>query len=207
MSGKTRDWLIFVAGAIVCVLCYWPSMHGELLWDDKHWLTDMALDPGNYTKIWLTLDMPDYWPITNTLYNVEYLLFEHDYIGWRTISLSLHLACCALLFIIARQWEIPGALIATLLFMLHPVDTATVAWITQQKTLLMTFFLAWSTIHLNLWLKGTRANLMPSEVGVCELVSGLGTVAGKEASPRRGSSMCREAPLMPLSPDRKMSLH
>ena len=150
MKNAYTDWLIFSLGAILCALCYGPSLEGEFLWDDMMGtINSLVTSPGQLDDIWFTLIDYDYWPLTKTLLWIEYRLFGEWPTGYRIISLALHLVIAGLLLKLARQWKIKGAAIATLLFLLHPVAVPVVAWITQQKTLLMVLFVILSTIYLD----------------------------------------------------------
>jgi len=158
MSKQTKDWIIFVLGAAICAFCYWPSLNGAFIWDDKiGTISSIVTAPGHLGDIWFTLLDYDYWPLTKTFLWVEYRVFGETTTGYRIISLLLHIIVAALSLKLARQWKIKGASIAAVLFLLHPVAVPVAAWITQQKTLLMMIFIILSTINLDKWAVGRRS--------------------------------------------------
>ena len=125
-------------------LAYWPALTGGFMWDDDTLVTESALvkaADGLY-RMWFTTEPLDYWPLTNTL-----LLAGVAAVGHALRRVSRHEPAAA-----HRQRAAavghppaavdPGRLLAALLFVLHPVNVESVAWIAQRKnTLSMVFFL------------------------------------------------------------------
>ncbi len=117
-------------------------MHGEFVWDDDLLITKNALitEPSGLGSIWFSSRPIDYWPVTNTTYWVEWRLFGTNTTGYHAVSLLMHLTCCFLIWRVLRQLGIPGSFLAALFFAVHPVNVESVAWISQQKTLLALLF-------------------------------------------------------------------
>jgi tetratricopeptide (TPR) repeat protein len=132
------------------LLAYWPSLRGPFLWDDGLNVTRNRLvtQPGGLSRIWFSTEPADYYPVTFTVFRAEWLCWGNRPTGYRVVNLLLHIANALLLWRIFRALELRGAWLAALLFALHPVNVATVAWITELKNLLAFAFagltaLAW----------------------------------------------------------------
>jgi protein O-mannosyl-transferase len=132
---------VLVAAA---VLAYWPALSGGFVWDDDTLLTESALVKAadGLHRIWFTTEPLDYWPLTNTSFWLEWRLWGMHAAGYHVTNLLLHVGSALLLWAILRRLAIPGAFLAALLFVVHPVNVESVAWIAQRKnTLSMVFFL------------------------------------------------------------------
>ncbi|MCA9232055.1 MAG: tetratricopeptide repeat protein [Planctomycetales bacterium] len=142
--GPRNPWRV-LALLVLILLAYGPSYRGENLWDDDYLIfRNPYLQANNALEtIWLTTRLPDYYPVTSTLFWVELQLFGDNPFGYHVVAIALHAANALLLWRVLAQLNIPGAYLAALLFGLHPVCVASVGWISETKnTLSMVFYLA-----------------------------------------------------------------
>jgi tetratricopeptide (TPR) repeat protein len=129
---------------VAALFCYFPSLNGGFLWDDDRLLTESRIIKASdgLHRIWCSTEAVDFWPATNTLLWIEWRLWEMNPVGYHVTNLITHVAAAWLIWIILRKLSIPGALLAAMIFAVHPVNVESVAWITQQdNTLAMLFFL------------------------------------------------------------------
>jgi tetratricopeptide (TPR) repeat protein len=164
MRSKSLAGVCLIAG--VALLCYWPAMWGGLLVDDEA-LTQSAIikAPNGLLRIWGSTEPTDYWPVTNTVFWIEWRLWGTDPAGYHFVNLFLHIIDSLLVWVVLRKLSIAGAFFAALLFALHPVNVESVAWIAQCKNLLaMCFYL----ISIFCWLQSASkrtATTRTSDVG------------------------------------------
>ena len=124
------------------VLAYLPVLLGDFVFDDP---TYVGLFPAAglgeaLQRIWLTTDLPDYYPVTRTLFWLEDRLWRGHPSGYHAVNLALHGANVLLLWGLLRRLRLPAPWLASLVFALHPVNVQAVAWISQRKTLLAAGF-------------------------------------------------------------------
>jgi protein O-mannosyl-transferase len=135
-----------VAGVLLIVgsifLIYWPAIHGGFVMDDDLLLTDNPLikAPDGLSRIWLTRESVDYWPVSNSSLWLQWRLWGINPPGYHVINLLLHIADCLLIWLLLAGLAIPGAFLVALLFAVHPVNVESVAWISQHKNLLSLLF-------------------------------------------------------------------
>ena len=142
-----QDWKSSVVwtGVIVLmtVVVYIPALRGNFVWDDNNLIVEnpmVGAHDGLY-RFWCTTEAPDYYPLTWSLWWLEWRAFGKNAMGYHIVNVLLHAINAVLVWIVLRKLRIPGAWLAGLLFALHPVNVATVAWISEQKnTLSMLFY-------------------------------------------------------------------
>lgn len=144
-SRPGRDWpgiarvLLLV---VATVLCYAPSLSGGFLWDDRLLVADDPLikSPTGLWHIWFSTVPFDYYPLTYTSFWLEWPRWGSDPLGYRAVNLALHLGGALLFWRLLAVWRLPGAWWAALLFALHPLNVASVAWIAERKNVLSLIF-------------------------------------------------------------------
>jgi len=138
--------------AVVAVLAFLPALRAGFVFDDWIILVQQPLirAADGLRRIWFTAEAPDYYPVLWTAWWLQWRLWAASPLGYHLVNLLLHAANCVALLHVLRRLRIPGALFAVLLFAVHPVNVATVAWVSEQKnTLSMLFFLATVLAYLN----------------------------------------------------------
>jgi tetratricopeptide (TPR) repeat protein len=151
MRPRTEILLAAVLAGLVG-LAYAPSLRGPFLWDDATYITrnPLVTAPGGLARIWFSTDTKDYYPLTFTVLRAEWLLWGDNPWGYRLANILLHIANALVLWRLLSRLRIPGAWLAALLFALHPVNVATVAWISEVKNLISFLFAALAALA---WLR------------------------------------------------------
>ena len=139
-----RSWLLALTLVLVTFAAYTPVWHAGFIWDDAHHITDNQIvkaSDGLY-RTWFTTEPADYYPLTESLWWLEWRLWGDSATGYHMVNVLLHAANAALVWMILQRLKIPGAWLAALVFAIHPVNVATVAWISEQKNTLSMLFYA-----------------------------------------------------------------
>ena len=139
-----KPWLLALALMLVTFAAYMPVWHAGFIWDDKELLTEnrMVKAGDGLYRFWFTTEAPDYYPLTWSLWWLEWRAWGASAAGYHAINLLLHTVNVVLLWLVLRRLQIPGAWLAGLVFAVHPVNVATVAWISEQKNTLSMLFYA-----------------------------------------------------------------
>jgi len=144
LPSQPEDWRRLAGGAALILLAvfavYWPALRGQFLWDDFLEVHRNPLLTGEQTPsaIWFHVD----FPLTYLVFWLEWLVWGNHPVGYHVVSVLLHVSSALLLWRVLAQLKVPAPWLAAMLFAVHPVCVASVAWIAELKnTLSLPFFL------------------------------------------------------------------
>ncbi len=131
---------------IITAIAYSPCLKNGFVWDDEvyilknYLIKNISMD--NLKAILTTPVMGNYHPLVIISYAWEYFFFKLNPIPYHAVNLILHLLNCVVVFffILRLSRSIPVAFITGLLFGIHPLHVESVAWISERKDVLYTFF-------------------------------------------------------------------
>ena len=155
-EGRSTDtkafWLTAGGIALLAFVTFAPAIRGEFFFDDEILIVKnpRVTEPGGVWESWTTLKQPDYYPLTWSLLWVQWRLWGDEPGGYHVVGILLHCMSSVLVWRVLVRLRVPGALVAALLFAVHPTGAESVGWISEQKnTLAMVFFL----LTIWAWLK------------------------------------------------------
>jgi tetratricopeptide (TPR) repeat protein len=151
-TSPRQKWLFVLFLFVATILAYQPAWHAGYIWDDDKYVTDNPLlsAPDGLRRIWFSpKDTPSqYFPLTYTAFRIEHAFWGLNPAGYHWINILLHAINAVMVWQLLKRLKVPGAWLAAAIFALHPVQVESVAWISEQKSLLSFFFflaalLAW----------------------------------------------------------------
>ena len=122
----------------VTLAVYAPVWHGGPLWDDAQHLTSADLASGHgLWRIWFELRATQqYYPVTHSVFWLINEIAGSSLLAHHLVTMLLHATSGFLVAVILRRLAIPGAVLAAVIFTLHPIQVESVAWITEIKNTL-----------------------------------------------------------------------
>ena len=126
---------------------YGTTLYFDFEWDDYFYIEQnlriRGLSLAHLQAIWSNPHVGHYAPIHQTVLAVLYYWSGLEPFGYHVAQLLLHAACVCLLYLTLKDLESTRiALLASLLFAVHPTSIENVAWIAETKsTLAFLFFL------------------------------------------------------------------
>jgi len=160
-EGPTaRTILCAAALATLTLVVFFPALSAGYIWDDDvvfentllrsaHGLWTLWTNPGAFTH---------YFPLSYSSFWIDYHLWGTQPFGYHLVNLLFHAANAVLLYLLLRRIGLRGAWLAAALFAIHPVQSASVAWVVERKNLLCGLFYL-SAFHA--WLSFERAPRRP----------------------------------------------
>ncbi len=143
-NSRIATWRAIGAIAIVAVtaLVYWPALRGNFVWDDEQLITGNPLlrNASGLVEIWTGGRTADFFPLTNTVFWIEWHLFGNNPAGFHIVNIILQAVDALLVWLVLSRLKIPGAWLAGLIFAIHPINAESVAWISELKNVLSLFF-------------------------------------------------------------------
>jgi len=130
---------------VVTFVVYLPSLdNGFLNWDDNAYVTENPLLAHPTLHDLLTIPIAgNYHPLTMVSLVVNYRLSGLDPASYHWLNLWIHLANTALVFLFVRKlsggrfWT---TIVTSAFFGIHPTHVESVAWVSERKDVLYTFF-------------------------------------------------------------------
>ena len=139
-------WLL--CGLAFCALAfaiYWPALWGGFVADDWNYIVDnpfitpfgaqsasALFDPFGGATFYVV----NYAPVHLLAHGLERAIFGSAVLGYHVVNLLVHLGVTGLLIALLRRSGVPdvAALMAGLVFLVHPANVEAVAWMSQLKT-------------------------------------------------------------------------
>ena len=162
---KGRVTGMVIALVIITGFAFYPSLlNGFTNWDDDRFVIDNRLitdlswkniaDIFDYRDYRVSEDPESerkgyrYVPLTFLSFAVEYNFFKLSPQMYHITNLALHLLNCILVFwfVFLLSGRRLVSFVAALLFGIHPLHVESVAWVTERKDVLYSFFFMWAMI-------------------------------------------------------------
>ena len=169
---------IWLALVLATAAAYSPAWFGGMLWDDDAHVTPEPLRSWNgLVTIWLDPSATQqYYPVSSTAFWLMAQLWGSHTLGYHLVSIVLHATSAFLIVVILRRLGVAAAMVAAVMFALHPVQVESVAWISEIKnTLSGVFFLGSLLAYLRFDASRGRASYLVA-LGLFVLALGSKTV-------------------------------
>jgi tetratricopeptide (TPR) repeat protein len=133
------------------LVAYSPAWRGGMLWDDDGHITPPQLrSAAGLFRIWFEFGASQqYYPVLHSAFWALHRIWGDNTLGYHLVTICLHAVSAWLLALILRRLKVAGAVLAAVVFALHPVHVESVAWISEMKnTLSGVFYLAAALAYL-----------------------------------------------------------
>ncbi|MFA5093941.1 MAG: tetratricopeptide repeat protein [Candidatus Omnitrophota bacterium] len=155
--------VLFILIVITFVSLYPCLCNGFTLWDDNRFIAENKLvrdiSPRNIKTMFTSAVCENYAPLAMLSYAVEYRIAgTDDPFIYHADNLILHLANCLLVFwfIYLISGSAAVSFITALFFGIHPMHVESVAWISERRDVLYSFFFMLSLIFYIRYLRGAK---------------------------------------------------
>jgi protein O-mannosyl-transferase len=125
-----------------------PAVRGGFVLDDNPLIIEnpMVKASDGLYRFWLTTQATDYNPVSWSFWWLQRRLWGENPIGYHLLNVLLHAANAVLVWQILQRLKIPAAWLIAAVFAVHPVNVATVAWVSGQRNTLSMLFYALSIL-------------------------------------------------------------
>lgn len=139
---------------IAVISAFAPATKNDFInWDDPVYVTKNVylrqISSSNIKALLTSSFHGTYQPVVNLTYLLEYHFFKLDPSYYHATNVLLHCLNCLLVFWLLMLLcnDISVSLIAALLFGLHPLRVESVAWVSERKDVLYSFFFLWALVN------------------------------------------------------------
>ncbi len=170
-------WLIWVVFTVLGFVIYFPAIYGEFIWDDVSlYIVENPLlrDPNGLWKFWFTNEPIDYYPLTYSSFWVEWQIAGESTFLYHFNNTAIHIATSVGVYWMLRELKVPWALWISVIFLVHPIQVESVAWISQRKTILSVFFGVYAV-----WLYSLSQELRSRRLAIFSLTAFALSLAAK----------------------------
>src|SRR5437867_4180431 len=137
-----QTWQLSALLIVLTVVAYGPALRGGFIWDDDDHLTEnrAVLSADGLKRIWSSLGVSRYYPLTLTSFWVQHRLWGLNPQPYHAVNIALQAANALLFWAVLRRLRVPGAWMAAAVWAVHPVNVESVAWVTELKNTQSGFF-------------------------------------------------------------------
>jgi tetratricopeptide (TPR) repeat protein len=128
---------------VVTCAAYSPVLWNGFVWDDPDYVINNRTlrSTAGLAAMWTDItSLPQWYPMTHTTFWIEYQLWGARPLGYHIDNVLLHVVGALLLWRLLHRLAVPGPWLAAMFFALHPIHVESVAWVTERKNTLSTFF-------------------------------------------------------------------
>jgi tetratricopeptide (TPR) repeat protein len=139
---------------LLVVIAYIPTCWAGYIWDDSdHVFANQTLrSVSGLWRMWtVPTSLPQWYPLVHTTFWLEYHLWGANPVGYHIDNVLLHAGATVLLWILLCRLNVRGAWLAAAIFGVHPVHVESVAWISERKNTLSTFFYLCAALSYLKW--------------------------------------------------------
>jgi tetratricopeptide (TPR) repeat protein len=143
-----REWPIYLVLLLITAAIFWPVNHYEFVnYDDNSYVTEnpqiqQGLTPATIVWCFRAVVAGNWHPVTCLSLLIDHQLFGNNAGGYHLVNLLFHVANTLLLLYVLRRMtgEFWASAMTAALFAWHPLHVESVAWVSERKDVLSTFF-------------------------------------------------------------------
>ncbi|HPI31287.1 MAG TPA: glycosyltransferase family 39 protein [Bacteroidales bacterium] len=164
-AGSTKTvWYALGALILVTLVIYFKAIWFDfLIWDDNMYINlnerIKVLNWDSISKIFSEFYFGNYHPLTTLGYAIDYKIAGDAPGLYHFVNILMHLLNTLLVFILIKKIAPKNdyvALITAAFFAVHPLHVESVAWVSERKDVLYTFFFLLSLIFYSDYLKSRQ---------------------------------------------------
>jgi tetratricopeptide (TPR) repeat protein len=146
INEKKRNILLITILIAVPLLLFGKTASFDYInWDDPEnvYKNEVFTGPQPLKDTWFTFKNPSYLPLTYTIFYAQWIAGQGSPYIFHDFSVFLHILNILLIFFVLKKLKIDplAAFFIALIYGIHPGRVESVAWITEQKSLLSGIFI------------------------------------------------------------------
>ena len=179
-SDKNNFWLHIGVLIVAVMVAYMKIFHaGFIAWDDGEYVLhnkDISGFGAEQISAWFSnFYIGNYHPLTMCSYAIDHIIGGQEPFIYHLTNLLLHTGNAIILYLFINKLQ-PNktiGLFVALIFALHPVQTESVSWIAERKTVLCAFFYLLAMLQYTAYVRVPSAKrfVVVILLGVCAMLS------------------------------------